>query len=64
VVLRLIKQHPDVRLSFLSIDLQDDVKGKDKLNKISKKLKMTELKKKDEYLLSDQPNTCPVNEMD
>jgi len=51
----LIKQHPDGSFEFLSIDLQDDVKGKDKLNKISKKLKMTELKKKDDTYYQINP---------
>ncbi len=59
-VLRLIKQHPDGSFEFLSIDLQDDVKGKDKLNKISKKLKMTELKKKDDTYYQINPTPAQL----
>ncbi len=60
-VLRLIKQHPDSSFEFLSIDLQDDIKSKDKLKKISKKLKVTEVKRKDETYY--QINPSPVQLM-
>lgn len=54
-VLRLIKQHPDGSFEFLSIDLQDDAKGKDRLAKISKKLKITEHKRKDDTFYQIHP---------
>ncbi len=54
-VLRLVKQDPDGSIRFLAIDIQDDVKRKDMLKKISKKLKINEFKHKDDTYLPDQP---------
>ncbi|HTH57326.1 MAG TPA: hypothetical protein VL728_14855 [Cyclobacteriaceae bacterium] len=54
-VLRLIKQHTDGSFEFLSIDLQDDAKGKEKLAKISKKLKVSEHKRKDDTFYQINP---------
>jgi len=47
-VLRLVKQGPDGSIGFLAIDIQDDAKRKDILKKISKKLKVSEFKHKDD----------------
>ncbi|MGC4022539.1 MAG: hypothetical protein QM734_11640 [Cyclobacteriaceae bacterium] len=54
-VLRLIRQNPNGSIEFLSIDLQDDIKGKDKLKKLSKKLKVTEFKRKDDTFYQINP---------
>lgn len=59
-VLRLIKQHPDGSFEFLSIDLQDDTKGKEKLNKISRKLKITEQKRKDDTYYQINPTPAQL----
>jgi hypothetical protein len=59
-VLRLIKQHPDGSFQFLSIDLQDDAKRKEKLSKISKKLKVTELKRKDDTYYQINPTPAQL----
>jgi hypothetical protein len=59
-VLRLIKQHPDGSFEFLSIDLQDDAKAKEKLAKISTKLKVTELKRKDDTYYQINPTTTQL----
>src|SRR5882757_112711 len=40
-VLRLVKQNPNGDMQFLSIDLQSEEKSKDKLKRLSKKIKFT-----------------------
>jgi len=59
-VLRLIKQHPDGSFEFLSIDLQDEIKAKGKLKKISKKLKVTEVKRKDDTYYQINPSPAQL----
>jgi hypothetical protein len=59
-VLRLIKQHSDGSFEFLSVDLQDDVKSKDRLKKISKKLKVSEIKKKDDTYYQINPTPAQL----
>ncbi|HCW06244.1 MAG TPA: hypothetical protein DGG95_02645, partial [Cytophagales bacterium] len=55
-VLRLIKQHPDGSFEFLSIDLsKDEVKNKELLKKLRKKLKVIEIKKKDDTFYQINP---------
>ena len=61
-VLRLIKQKPSGSVEFLSIDIQDDSKRKEMLRKISKKVKLTEVKKKDDTFY--QINPTPAQLMD
>ena len=57
-VVRLIRLKPSGSVEFLSIDIQDDSKRKEMLRKISKKLKVTEVKKKDDtfYQISPTPS--------
>ncbi|MBI1770231.1 MAG: hypothetical protein HYR67_17825 [Bacteroidetes bacterium] len=60
-VLRLIKQHPNGSFEFLSIDLQNnDPKKKDLLKKLSKKLKVTEFKKKDDTFYQINPTPAQL----
>jgi hypothetical protein len=54
-VLRLIKQHQDGSIEFLSIDLNDDAKRKEKLKKLSKKVKVTEIKRQDDTFYQINP---------
>jgi hypothetical protein len=54
-VLRLVRQQPNGSIEFLAIDIQDDATRKDKLKKISKKLKVTELKRKDDTFYQINP---------
>lgn len=56
-VLRLIKQKPNGDIEFLSIDLQAEDKTKAMVKKLSKKVKVTEIKRKDDtfYQISPTP---------
>lgn len=54
-VLRLIKQNTNGSLQFLSIDLQDDETSKQKLKKLSKKIKFTEVKRDDDTFYQINP---------
>jgi hypothetical protein len=56
-VLRLIKQQPNGTIEFLSIDLSDDAKRKETLKKLSKKLKVTEIKKGEDVFYQINPTT-------
>jgi len=56
-VLRLVKQDPDGSIRFLAIDIQDDAKRKDILKKISKKLKISEFKHKDDTYYQINPTS-------
>jgi len=58
-VLRLIKQHGDGSIEFLSIDLQKYEK-KNLLKKISKKLKVTEYKKGDDTFFQINPTPAQL----
>lgn len=61
-VLRLIRQKPSGSVEFLSIDIQDDSRRKEMLRKISKKVKVTEVRKKDDTFY--QINPTPDNSWD
>jgi len=54
-VLRLIKQKSDGSIEFLSIDLQSEQKSKDKLKRLSKKIKFTEVKRGDDSFYQINP---------
>ena len=54
-VLRLVKQKPDGALSFLAIDIADDAKRKEMLRKMSKKFKVTEIKKESDTFYQIAP---------
>jgi hypothetical protein len=56
-VLRLVKQETDGAIKFLAIDIQDDAKRKDILKKISKKLKISEFKHKDDTYYQINPTS-------
>ena len=60
-VLRVVKRKSSGDLEFLSIDLRDDDKSKETLKKLSKKFKVTELKRKDETFY--QINPTPIQLM-
>ncbi|GHN00278.1 hypothetical protein WSM22_17670 [Cytophagales bacterium WSM2-2] len=60
-ILRLIRQHPNGSVEFLSIDVQkDEGKKKDILSKISKKLKITEFKRKDDIFYQINPTPAQL----
>lgn len=61
-VLRLMRQKPSGSIEFLTIDIQDDSKRKEMLKKLSKKVKLTEVKKKDDTFY--QINPTPVQLME
>jgi hypothetical protein len=54
-VLRLIKQKPTGALEFLSIDIGDDAKRKEMLRKMSRKFKVTEIKKESDTFYQINP---------
>lgn len=54
-VLRLIKQKANGALEFLSIDIQDDAKRKEILRKMSRKFKVTEVKKESDTFYQINP---------
>ena len=54
-VLRLIKQNKNGSIEFLSIDLQSDETSKDKLKRLSKKVKFTEVKRGDDTFYQIKP---------
>jgi hypothetical protein len=59
-VLRLIKQKPDGNLEFLSIDLQSEETSKDKLKRLSKKIKFTEIKRGDDTFYQINPTPAQL----
>jgi hypothetical protein len=54
-VLRLIRQKPDGSIDFLSIPVGDDAKRKDILRKLSKKLTVKEIQRKDDTFYQISP---------
>jgi len=58
-VLRLIKPNPK-GLEFLAIDLQNEVKGRDALKRISKKLKVSLVKHKDDTYYQINPTQAQL----
>lgn len=60
-VIRLIKQYPDGSFEFQSIDLsRDEAKNKELLKKLGKKLKVTEIKKKDDTFYQINPTPAQL----
>lgn len=59
-VLRLVRQTPDKGLEFLSIDLQNDERSKDILRKLSKKLKVKEVKRDEDTFYQIQPTAAQL----
>ena len=59
-VLRLVKQDPNGAIHFLAIDIQDDTKRKEMLKKISKKLKVSEFKRKDDTFYQVNPSPAQL----
>lgn len=55
-VLRLIKQNKNGSIEFLSIDLQSEETSKDKLKRLSKKVKFTEVKRGDDTFYQINPS--------
>ena len=61
-VLRLLKQNKNGSIEFLSIDLQNDESSKDKLKRLSKKIKFKEVKRGDDtfYQINPTPSQLMV----
>lgn len=59
-VLRLIKQNQNGSIEFLSIDLQNDEHSKDKLKKLSKKIKFKEVKHGDDTFYQINPTPAQL----
>lgn len=54
-VLRLVRQKPSGSLDFLAIDIGDDAKRKEMLRKMSKRFKVTEIKKESDTFYQISP---------
>ena len=54
-MLRLVKQKPNGSLDFLSIDIADDAKRREMLRKMSRKFKVTEVKKESDTFYQINP---------
>jgi len=59
-VLRLLKQEPNGVLNFLAIELQDDVKRKAMLKRISKDLRIKEFQLKDDTFYQIDPTPAQL----
>jgi hypothetical protein len=59
-VLRVVKQNTNGSIEFLAIDLQDEVKGKDMIKKLSRKLKVKEIKRKDDTFYQINPTPAQL----
>lgn len=59
-VLRLIRQKSSGALEFLSIDIQDDAKRKEMIRKLSKKFKLTEVKRRDDTFYQINPTPAQL----
>jgi hypothetical protein len=59
-VLRLVKQNPNGDIEFLSIDLQSEEKSKDKLKRLSRKVKVTEVKRGDDTFYQINPTPAQL----
>ena len=59
-VLRLIRQNQNGNIEFLSIDLQSEKTSKDKLKKLSKKVKFTEVKRGDDTFYQINPTPAQL----
>ncbi len=54
-VLRLVKQKPSGTIEFLAINIEDDAKRKEMLRKMSRKFKVTEIKKESDTFYQINP---------
>jgi hypothetical protein len=59
-VLRLIKKNANGNIEFLSIDLQNDDTSKDRLKKLSKKVKYKEVKRGDDIFYQINPTSSQL----
>lgn len=59
-VLRLVKQNPAGDVQFLSIDLHAEEKSKDKLKRLSRKIKFTEIKRGDDTFYQINPTPAQL----
>jgi len=62
-VLRLIRQNPDKSIDYMSIDLQDEKSTQEKLKKISKKIKIKEIKRKEDTFYQINPSPKQLMEL-
>ena len=62
-VLRLVRQKPTGALEFLSIDIQDDSKRKEMVRKLSKKLKLREIKRSDDTFYQINPTPAQLMQL-
>ncbi len=62
-VLRLINQKSYGAIQFLSIDIQDDAKRKEKLRKISKKLSVKEIRDNEDTYYQIKPTPAQLMEL-
>ena len=62
-VLRLVRQKPTRALEFLSIDIQDDSRRKEMVRKLSKKLKLTEIKRSDDTFYQINPTPSQLMQL-
>jgi hypothetical protein len=58
--LRLVKQKPNGDLELLSIDIQDEEKSKDKIKKLKKKFKLTEIKRNGDTFYQINPTPAQL----
>jgi len=58
--LRLIKQKPTGDIEFLSIDLSDDTKRPEIIKKLSKKMKVTEIKRGEDFFYQINPTQAQL----
>ena len=59
-ILRLIAQKPSGDLTFMSIDLKEDAQISDIINKISKRLKVTEIKRESDVFYQINPTPAQL----
>jgi len=62
-IVRLIKLNPSGDIEFLSIDLSDDEKRKQVLKKLSKRMKVIEVKHKDDTFYQINPTTAQLMQL-
>lgn len=62
-IVRLVRQTQPGTLEFLSIDLQDEAKAKEVLAKLSKKIKIKEVKRDDSKFYQINPTTAQLMQL-
>jgi hypothetical protein len=62
-VLRLVRQKPSGALEFLSIGIQDDSKRKEMVKKLSKKFKLSEIKRSDDTFYQINPTPAQLMQL-